>query len=125
MDKIQNVIHIVIIVGFLIIIIKNIVMVNNEHKTQKKGKKIKGYIFDIEPWDDCGYNMNPKGAIKVYVDGKIKRISKIEPNEKYEKIYNMINTMYKVDEKINIKRIPVDVYIYNEQASIDLESAEV
>lgn len=94
-------------------------------KAIQNGKKTKGYIFDVEPWDDYGYNLNPRGAIKIYVEGKVKRISFMELTEQYIKLYNKLNEMYEEKEKINIKCIPIDVYIYNDRVTIDLESAEV
>ena len=94
-------------------------------KAVKNGKKTKGYIFDIEPWDDYGYNLDPRGAMKIYVNGKIKRIDHMELTDKYIKLYNKLNEMYEEKEKINIKCIPIDVYIYNDRVTIDLESAEV
>lgn len=94
-------------------------------KTVKNGKKTKVYIFDVEPWDDYGCNMEPRGAMKIYVDGKIKRIAHMEITDDYIKLYNRINEMYEEKEKINIKCIPIDAYIYNDKLTIDLESAEV
>lgn len=94
-------------------------------KAIKNGKKTKGYIFDVEPWDDHRYNMDPRGAIKIYVEGQIKRISFMELSDKYIKLYNKINENYEEKDKINLKCIPIDAYIYKDKVTIDLESAEV
>ena len=121
MEKVIIIYGVVVVIGLLI---GNFLKEFNTQKAKEQGQKTKGYIYDIEPWDD-GYNSFPKGAIKVYVDGKIRRIAEIEITEKYKELYNKINETYKEKEKINIKCIPVDVYIYNDQATVDIESAEV
>ncbi len=109
----------------LAIIITSLVKMNTTQQIIKNGEKTKGYIIDIEYWDKYIYNYNPTGAIKVCIDGKIKRVDQIQINKKYKELYNKINTMYYIDDKINIKGIPVDVYINNEQIHVDLESVEV
>ena len=97
----------------------------NAKKIIKNGKKTKGYIFDIEPWDEQPLNKHPRGALKVCVDGKIRRIAHMPITSKYEFLYDQIKKMYDNKEKIEIKGIPVDVYIYKDKAAVDIDSAEV
>lgn len=120
-----NMIHIICLIVPLVIIIISLVKMNTTQQTIKNGEKTKGYIIDIEYWDKYTYNLNPTGAIKVCIDGKIKRVDKIQINNIYKELYNKINSMYYIDDKINIKGIPVDIYINNEQIYVDLESVEV
>lgn len=116
--------YIFLLVIPLAIIISSLIKTNTSKQIMKNGEKQKGYIIDVEYWSIRDY-FTQTGAVKVYVNGKIQRINKIEVDDKYKKLYDRINSMYYVDENINIKGIPVDVYIDNNQVYVDLESIEV
>ena len=116
--------YIFLLVIPLVIIISSLIKTNTSKQIMKNGEKQKGYIIDVEYWSIRDY-FTQTGAVKVYVNGKIQRINKIEVDDKYKKLYDRINSMYYVDENINIKGIPVDVYIDNNQIYVDLESIEV
>ena len=108
----------------LVIIISSLIKIGASKQIIKTGEKIKGYIIDVEYWNTHNHFVTPTGAVKVYLNGKIQRINKIEIDDKYKKIYDKINSMYYVDENINIKGIPVDVYVDNNYYYVDLESIE-
>lgn len=116
--------YIFLLVIPLAIIISSLIKTNISRQIMKNGKQQKGYIIDVEYWSTRDY-LTQTGAVKVYINGKIQRINKIEVDDKYKKLYDRINSMYYVDENINIKGIPVDVYINNNQVYVDLESIEV
>lgn len=115
--------YIFLLVIPLAIIISSLIKTNTSRQIMKNGKQQKGYIIDVEYWSTRDY-FTQTGAVKVYINGKIQRINKIEVDDKYKKLYDRINSMYYVDENINIKGIPVDVYIDNNQVYVDLESIE-
>ena len=117
-------IYIVYLIIPLVIVISSLIKISASKQIIKTGKKIKGYIIDVEYWNTYNHFVTPTGAVKVYLNGKIQRINKIEVDDKYKKIYNKINSMYYVDENINIKGIPVDVYVDNNYYYVDLESIE-
>ena len=108
----------------LVIIISSLTKTGASKQIIKTGEKLKGYIIDVEYWNTYDHFITTTGAVKVYLNGKIQRINKIEVDDKYKKIYDKINSMYYVDENINIKGIPVDVYVDNNHFYVDLESIE-
>jgi len=85
---------------------------------REKGVLKKGYIITIEEYSGFG-------MVNVFVDGKVYHLDKLIMDEKFKLVMKDFLFRYKFGEDFTVKGILVDVYLYNDRISIDLNSVNV
>ena len=89
----------------------------------RKGKKAysrltekkKGYIISVR---NCDYY----GSIRVFVDGKVYDVHRINKDAFFYNLYNSFSSRYSCDFDILVQGIPIDVYVVGNEAFPDYSS---
>lgn len=96
-------------------------LVNKKYK--KYGTKVQGYIVD-----SCfyGYSKNRNHMLKFWYDNKIYTIDKVSYNDAYRFIENDLKSIKNIyADPSQIRKYPIDIYIYNGKYSADLGSVKI
>ena len=136
LNEYYNMIIPIIIIVFPCIII--ILSLNYENKkiyeeriTLKKdfmdGEKIVGYIVDTFNYHyRIGrHNSGEMYGIKVLANNKIYVVRWLENNETFKTIGNKLNDIQVNNDTISFEKIPVDVYLKNDDYYVDIESIKI
>ncbi len=115
-----NVVAISIIVFVLIFLFLYFYKMHVIKKYKKYGTKVQGYIIDsyVYRW---GKNRN--FIIKFWYNNQIYTIDRLRNNKAYKFIENDLESLNQVyTDPSQIKKYPIDIYLYNGKYSADVES---
>lgn len=115
-----NVVTISIIVFVLIFVFLYFYKMYVVKKYKKHGTKVQGYIVDsyVHRW---GKNRN--FILKFWYNNQVYTIDKLRYNKAYKFIENDLKTLNQIfSDPSQIKKYPIDIYLYNGKYSADLES---
>ena len=115
-----NVVAISIIVFVLIFVFLYFYKMYVIKKYKKYGTKVQGYIIDsyVYRW---GKNRN--FILKFWYNNQIYTIDRLRNNKAYKFIENDLESLNQVyTDPSQIKKYPIDIYLYNGKYSADVES---
>ncbi len=91
------------------------------------GEKITGFIVSTFKYK---YSVRRSGTrtsygLKVLANNKIYIVDRLENNEYYKAIENKLNNVQISNDIISYEKIPVDIYLKNDDYYVDIESIKI
>lgn len=126
-NEICSIITLSIICPILVLVILN----SFKDKTVKDkftdGEKITGFIVSTFKYK---YSVRRSGTrtsygLKVLANNKIYIVDRLENNENYKAIENKLNNVQISNDIISYEKIPVDIYLKNDDYYVDIESIKI
>ena len=132
----KNMSEICIIIGVLVVTpLALIVMINYSHGSKfdrlydefKDGKKIQGYVVDTFTYHfhKSRNNSGRLYGIKVLANNKIYIVKWLENNESFWKLESKVKNIQFDNGIISIDKIPVDVYLKNDDYYVDIKNIKL